>query len=187
MRLMISGNINESCRDAAARFCDAVSRIENVSLTLLSGTTHAYLQDLGMLRDGTRHETIARDRLIHRLEEADVVVLPHGFTGSISAEEYSTMFPTKTIEYLICGRPILAHTPPDCFLTRFLKQHQCALVVDTPDIEALIDAVERLRSDRELGANLVRHALRAAKSFYAPQVAQTLRRHLGRNDYASDL
>jgi hypothetical protein len=187
MRLMISGNINESCRDAAARFCEAVSRIENVSLTLLSGTAQAYLQDLGMLRDGTRHETVARDRLMHRLEEADVVVLPHGFTGSISAEEYSTMFPTKTIEYLICGRPILAHAPPDCFLTRFLKRHQCAFIVDTPNIGALIDAVERLRSDCELRANLVQHALKAAKIFQAPRVAQTLRRHLGRTDYVSEL
>jgi glycosyltransferase involved in cell wall biosynthesis len=187
LRLTISGNINESCRDAAVRFSDAVMRLDNVCLNLLSGTSPAYLQDLGLLRNGVRHETVARDRLMKRLEETDIVVLLHGFSGRISEEELSTMFPTKTIEYLICGRPILAHTPPDCFLTDFLKRHQCALIVDTPSVAALMEAVERLRTDFELRASLVRHALQAGKMFHAPHVAQTLRSALSRNPHASDV
>lgn len=182
LRLMICGNINESCRDSAVRLCEAISKMNNVSLTLLSGTSRADLQDLGLLRNGTAYETVSRDQVISRLEEADIVVLPHGFTGNSAPEEYRTMFPTKTIEYLICGRPILAHTPPDCYLTRFLKQHICALVVDTPSIPAIIEAVERLRADRDLRSNLVRQALHAAEMFHAPRVAIKLRSYLERKD-----
>src|ERR1051325_2241647 len=38
LRLMICGNINESCRDAAIRFAEALQRLKDVSLTVLSGT-----------------------------------------------------------------------------------------------------------------------------------------------------
>jgi glycosyltransferase involved in cell wall biosynthesis len=181
LRLIICGNINESCRDATVRFCEAASRIDNVCLTVLSGTPPAELRELGLLRNGTRHETVSRDEVVKRLEEADIVVLPHGFTGRGSPEEYRTMFPTKTIEYLICGRPILAHTPPDCYLTGFLHKHNCALIVDTASVQALINAIERLRADRELRTDLVRQALRAAEMFHAPRVVTTLRAHFQRN------
>src|SRR5262249_52294238 len=134
LRLVVCGNINESCRDAAVRFSEAVSQMKDVSLTVLSGTPKEEIQQLGVLRDGTGYETVSRDQVLNRLEEADVVVLPHGFSGKSAPEEYRTMFPTKTIEYLICRRPILAHTPPDSYLTRFLKKQKCAFVVDRPSV-----------------------------------------------------
>jgi len=181
LRLTICGNINESCRDATLRICDALSRTEDVSLTLLSGTSRTDLQQLGLLRNGTRHETVSRDEVVRRLGEADIVVLPHGLTGKCSAVEYRTMFPTKTIEYLICGRPILAHTPPDSYLTRFLKEHNCALVVDQPSVQKLVEAVERLRTEPQLRSSLIRGALRAAETFHAPRVAMSLRAYLHSN------
>lgn len=186
LQLTISGNINASCREAAVRFAEAAAQMEAVSLTILSGTPESLLREIGMLRDGTRYGTVSRDELVDRLQQADIVVLPHGFSGDLSADELATMFPTKTIEYLICQRPILAHAPPDCFLTRFLKQHKCALVVDTPSVAALIDAVERLRADAQLRARLVERALQAAKMFHAPQVAQTLRAAVREYAYAGN-
>ena len=118
------------------------------------------------------------NEFLNRLRMADVAVLPHGFTGSFCAEEYRTIFPTKLIEYLFCGRPILAHSPPDCFLTRFLKEWRCALIVDVPDKNAVIEAIERLRSDACLRAELVSNALRTAEMFQATRVAETCRRYL---------
>ena len=175
LRVVICGNINESCRDAAVRFCEAVTQMNDVLLTVISGTPPDQLRELGILRHGTPYETVSRDDVLNRLRAADVLFLPHGFSGKSAPEEYETMFPTKTIEYLISGRPVLAHTPSGCYLTRFLKTHKCAFVVDEPNVAALIDAVESLRSDRELRAGLVQRALRAAQMFHAPVVAMTLR------------
>jgi formate-dependent nitrite reductase cytochrome c552 subunit len=39
----------------------------------------------------------------------------------------------------------------------------------------LMQAIDRLRADAQLRADLVRNALRAAASFHAPRVAATLR------------
>jgi glycosyltransferase involved in cell wall biosynthesis len=182
VRFTVCGNISESCRDAAIRVGAAISQIEDASLTLLSGTHRSYLEKIGLLRNGVRHETVSPDDVLSHLQQADFVVLPHGFSGGYPMEEYRTIFPTRTIEYLICGRPILAHSPPDCYLTRFLREHGCALIVDEPSIEALLEAIDRLRTDHKLRSNLVRNALRTAEIFQAPRVALTVRALLNKNE-----
>lgn len=176
VRLMLSGNINESCRDATARVCEAVARLDDASLTILSATPRAVLERLGLLSNGVRHETPLA--LLPRLREADILVLPHGFTGAYAPEEYRTIFPTRTIEYLLAERPILAHLPADCYLARFLREHDCALLVEEASAEAVIGGIARLRSDGELRSRLVRNALRAAERFQAPRIAATLRARL---------
>jgi glycosyltransferase involved in cell wall biosynthesis len=184
--LILSGNITESCRDAALRVSRAVAQHGHSTLLLLSGTPLSHLEQMGMVHDKVMHGTVSRDVLLAELERADIVVLPHGFDGAASAVEYQTIFPTRTIEYLICRRPILAHALPDCFLTAFLQKHDCALVVDVPETSAVIAAIERLRNDGELRARLVRNALHTARMFHAPRVAATLRGYLALSDRPAD-
>lgn len=180
LRIAISGSIGEACQEATVRICDAIFQTNDVKLTFLTGTPRSYLAKLGFLRNGVRYETVPADQVVEKLRQSDIVVLPHGFTGGYSPEEYRTIFPTRTIEYLICGRPILAHSPSDCFLTRFLIEHECALVVDQPNPLALCKAIETLRSDAALRSRLVRNALKAAEQFHAPRVAEALRSQLER-------
>jgi glycosyltransferase involved in cell wall biosynthesis len=178
LRLLICGSIHENCFDATVRICQAVAQLDDASLTFISGSPPLDLQAMGLLREGDRHETVPHGEVVKRMGEADIVILPHGFTGNFSPEEYRTIFPGRTIEYLLCGRPILAHSPPGSYLTRFLQEQQCALVVDEPSTAALLEAIARLRTDSRLRTELVRNALRAAERFYAPRVAKTLRDHL---------
>ncbi|WP_447603649.1 hypothetical protein [Nitrospira sp. Nam80] len=174
VRVTLSGNINASCVDAAVRSCAALAQL-NGRLTVLSGTPRAYLQQLGILREGVQYETVSRDDIVRRLGEADIVLLAHGFTGPLSQEEYRTIFPTRTIEYLICGRPILLHAPADCYLTRFMEQYRCALIVNEPRVESVRAGIRRLSEDADLRITLVRQALKAAALFRAPVVAGMLR------------
>jgi glycosyltransferase involved in cell wall biosynthesis len=182
LRLTISGNIYEVCRDATQRFCQALSHIEDTELTFLTATPRSYLAQLGLLGENVLCDTAAQDEVVEKLRRADILVLPHGFTGSYSDVEYQTIFPTRTIEYLISGRPILAHAPPNCYLTRFLKENDCALIVDNPSIEQLIGAIRSLRENESLRAKLVRNALTAAERFQAPKVAGVLRERLTGNN-----
>lgn len=176
LRLIFCGNL-VSCRDAAARCAEAVARSPDASLSILSGDDPSQLRQYGLLRPGTTCEMVARDEVPGRLRQADVVLLPHSFEYPEAArDEFRTIFPTKTIEYLISGRPILAHSPADAFLTKFLRENDCALVVDRPDVEALCAAIERLRDDASLRARLVRNALRTARQFQAADVAAEFRK-----------
>lgn len=180
LRFVLSGNINASCEEAVIRVCCAISQIDS-TLTIFSGTAKAHLRQLGILQGNVRHEVVARDVMLKYLAEADIVLLAHGFKGALSKEEYDTIFPTRTIEYLISGRPILAHAPADCFLTKFLRKQRCALIVDIPTVDALLKGIQILREDAHLRSVLVRNALRTAELFRAPVVAASLRAVLERN------
>jgi len=184
MRLIFCGNL-VSCKDAAARLAEAIARSPGASLSILSGDRVGEMQQLGLLRPGTTRETVARDEVLDRLRQADVVLLPHSFEYPEAARnEFRTIFPTKTIEYLISGRPILAHTPADAFLTKFLVENDCALVVDRPDVDALCAAIEQLRSNAALRSRLVRNALKTARQFQAVNVAAEFRRWVDRSGRA---
>jgi hypothetical protein len=180
MKLAICGTVNESCKDAAIRLGEAVASSPDVRLSIYGPNDPNYLRSIGLLRDGMQCATVSREELLRNLRAADVLLLPHGLTGSYAAEEYRTMFPGKTIDYLMSGRPILAHTLSDCFLTRFLRRHDCALIVDQPDVQALRQALEQLRADYPLRRRLVENALKAARQFQAKDVAAELRKWLAR-------
>lgn len=175
LRVALFGNVNASNADAAGRIAHLVQVTADVHLTLFSGTSRGYLEKLGFNGDRITIETVSRDVLLERLRENDIILLPHGFNGAIALEEIATIFPTRTIEALISQRPILAHLPRNCFLAEFLRRHECALVVDEPDLKMLSEALKQLRQDAELRVQLVRRALRAARQFKASIVASHLR------------
>ena len=174
---MMIGSINEGCRDAAQRMWSALKGLSDIRLTLHTNQPRHVLEKWGFLGENVRLSSanVSADLLRNRLQEADFVLLPHGFQGAYSKEEYQTGFPTRTIDYLLCGRPILAHSPPGAFLTQFLKHHKCALVVEEPSESAFFVAVKRLREDAQLREGLVRNALKTADvMFQASTVADDL-------------
>jgi len=175
LHLVILGNPTDACLDAIKRVCEAVSRMPDCWLEFYSGTPRSFFESHGLIGDRIQHRTIPQAELFQRLREADILVLPHGFTGSLSEVEYQTIFPTRTIDYFNSGRPILAHSLPDCYLTRFLRQHNCALVVDRPDPSDLVDAITKLRHDQALQNELIGNAIKVSEMFRASLVAEQLR------------
>jgi len=173
--LAFSGNANPSCLEATRRLCAAIGEMPDVRLRFFTSASEAELVAAGVWTANAERTYLPRAKLIPALSACDVLLLPHGFTGSFHPIEYQTIFPTKTIEYLISGRPILAHTPPGVYLTQFLREWDCALVVDTPELAAVREALHRLLTEAPLRARLVRNALKAAEQFYLPRVAAHLR------------
>ncbi|NDJ76814.1 MAG: glycosyltransferase family 4 protein [Chloroflexi bacterium] len=175
VRLCFSGTLNQSCADAASRMAQMVQEVDGVALQIFTGTPLPAVEKLGFTGSKVTVGTVSRDELIDRLRDSDILLLPHGFTSTFAQEEILTIFPTKVIEYLISGRPILAHMPPDCFLAEFLRRHDCALIVDEPDVTSLKHSLDRLCNDAALRSRLVHNARAAAKQFEAPTVAAYLR------------
>jgi glycosyltransferase involved in cell wall biosynthesis len=68
-------------------------------------------------------------------------------------------FPTKAMDYLRSGRPILVHSPADSYLAWLARREEFAVVVDCPDIAQLAAAMDRLTEDVDLQDKLVRNAL----------------------------
>lgn len=177
LRLAIQGNVNASNWGAAARLAEAIKTFApgEIQCAVYSGTDAAQLKRVGF--DGPQFTAgrVSRDVLLEKLQEADIVLLPHGFSDQMVADEILTIFPTRTIEGLISGRPMLAHLPADCFLNEFLVRHECALIVNEQDTQKVRAAIIRLQTDPALREQLVRRALAAAEEFQAPVVAGDLR------------
>ncbi|MCI0711455.1 MAG: glycosyltransferase [Chloroflexi bacterium] len=177
VRLCFAGSVNTTCADALSRMAAVINRREDVAVTLFTSNTADYLATVGFTEnDRVRFASVPYTVVRRNLKEADILLLPHGFVSKFSDEEIRTIFPTKLIEYLASGRPILAHLPADSFLCDFLRRHECALVVNVPAEAAVEEALDQLIGDEGLRNRLSKNALAAAQMFYAPIVADKLRK-----------
>ena len=170
-----TGNLNESCRDASIRLLKAILKDERNTLHIYSGTPMTVFEKFKISsRNSFHHGFVSLEELSKVLGNYDVMLLPHGFEGGRSQVEYDTIFPTRTIPLLVSGKPILAHTPPQAFLTRFLKQHDCALIVDEKSEESIQLAIEKIKKDKALVSKIVGNAFKASKYFDVRNVYRSL-------------
>jgi glycosyltransferase involved in cell wall biosynthesis len=152
----------------------ALERIDMPSVLLHVYTAQAKeeLQLLGMC--GPKlvlhpHAPYEEVELVQR--SADVLLVPFDFE-SPAAEAIRTAAPGELGDYLASGRPILAVVPTDTFVAWYLRRHDCGLVVDKADAEAVAEAVRRLLEDPDLESRLVANAAARAEEDFDPSWAQ---------------
>jgi hypothetical protein len=175
LRVAFLGTLNESNADAMQRLAAVLVQSRDCQLTIYSGMPEHVFRQLGILGPQVSVTSAAPHEVTAALRRHDVLYLPHGLRGGLSAAEYQTIFPTRTVAYLFAGRPILAHVPAGAFLTQWLREHECAEIVQRPDAGLLHAALERLRRDEARRTLLVRSAAAASRQFQADVVAARFR------------
>ncbi|MBP8725757.1 MAG: glycosyltransferase [Saprospiraceae bacterium] len=183
-RLVFIGTINQSNVEATRRMFQVIARHpERWHLDIYSPSNKNLLEmkyGLDLSSEGIVHRGSVPQEEVHTvLQECDICLLTHGFSGEYSEVEYQTIFPTRTIPLLLSGRPILAHSPPHAFLTRFLAERDCAEIVSVDDPDALEATLDGLIAESGRRALLVRNQLETAAYFYGPDVVARLRTQLG--------
>jgi glycosyltransferase involved in cell wall biosynthesis len=178
LRLAFVGNLNDSNIDAMKRMAELANRRSDCTLTIYSGTSKWFFEKVGIALDRFTFTQLPYDEITAALKQHDILLLPHGFEGGLSESEYRTIFPTRTLSCLLSGRPILAHSPPEAFLTQWIRQHDCAEIVDEPSTVKLEKALDQLVCDASRRRQLAQNALNAARQFRAPVVARRLREYL---------
>lgn len=178
VRLAFVGNLNDSNIDAMRRFTELANRREDCVVTIYSGTPVWFFEKVGIRGPRFHYTRVPYDQITAAIREQDILLLPHGFEGGLGEAEYRTIFPTRTLTYLLGGRPILAHSPPHAFLTDWLRDHECAEIIDQPSTNLLEAGLDRLLSDVSRRRRLVEAAFAAAGQFSARSVAALLRQHL---------
>jgi glycosyltransferase involved in cell wall biosynthesis len=86
---------------------------------------------------------LSKEELLDTQRKSSILFLPQSFESSTPLMIKNNM-PTKTMEYLCSGRPILVHSPADSYLSHLATQHGFAEVVDAPDQEKLKNALLKL-------------------------------------------
>jgi glycosyltransferase involved in cell wall biosynthesis len=116
------------------------------------------------------HQHVPPEQVIEAQNTADILFIPFAF-DSLIPEVIKTSSPGKLGDYLASGTPILAHVPPNSFVSWYLKRHHCGVVVDDDDPHALSVAVQRLSSDIELRRIISRNARKRAMDDFVPKTA----------------
>jgi glycosyltransferase involved in cell wall biosynthesis len=78
--------------------------------------------------------------------------------------KYGTMGNTKLFEYMMSGIPVIC-TDFACW-KEIVDKYNCGICVDPYDIEAISNAIIRLRDNPELALHMGRNARRAAEEIY---------------------
>jgi glycosyltransferase involved in cell wall biosynthesis len=117
--------------------------------------------------------------LLGALSECDLLFLPGAFDAvGRRALVIETMMPTKVLDYLGAGRPILLNCPGRSDLAKLLSMRNAALVVDDPDVEPLRSAIRELVGSAALRAELAEGAHELAKEHQGPESSRRLWRVL---------
>lgn len=96
----------------------------------------------------------------------------------IREDELSTALPTKLVEYLASGRPILAHCPANYALAKFIEKHQCGVVVTTREVRVLAASVQRLLDHGPEVEQMRMNALKAARLFSMDKITSELKQQM---------
>ena len=182
-KLVAIGNFNESNLDATRRFLAAIKDHPKYQLSIYTHVPKLLLQKRGLDTSLFDYKGAVAPEAIHEvLQDCDICVLTHGFSGGYGPIEYQTIFPTRTIPFLLSGKPIFAHSPKHSFLNDFIEENKCAVLVDEPDEKKLLSALDRLVNDSDQQQELVEAARRTAHQFYGPNVAAHLKSMLSKCD-----
>lgn len=178
-KLVAIGNFNESNIDATKRFIEAISSDDRFDLSLYTHVPKVLLQQRGIDTSAVDYKGFIDPEYVQEaLAQYDICVLTHGFTGGYGEIEYRTIFPTRTIPFLLSGKPIIAHSPPKSFLSEFIKEHECAALVEEPEKLKIIETLEKIIDNQNFRNHIIEGAKNTREMFYGPKVAEFLKKQL---------
>ena len=130
-----SGAIYDNNRRQLAELAEVVARNPRLRLKLW---TDASPDDLATRGIGGDRVEIGYEsdygRLLSNLASCDLLYLPLAFYDAPGAtiDSLQYAFPTKSLDYLVCGSPLLVHCPEHFELSRFFAGHNCGHVLNDP-------------------------------------------------------
>jgi hypothetical protein len=137
--LLYSGLIYEPHASAALAFIEATR-----SLSAVNVTWHCNPEGLdGRMRDAGA-QWVSRDDASAAMRETDAFVVLLGRDSPCPLETHGC-FPSKIVDYLAVGRPILAIVPPDSFVDRFTRESGCGISVTDHTATSIRNAIDALR------------------------------------------
>ncbi len=157
LELVYTGNLYDAHEDSARAFLAASDSLSDIRVTLLT-PPHPML-------GGRPARWASRDGALTAMREADVCVLLLGFSTPYPREVHGC-FPSKMVDYLATGKPILAVVPPGCFVDRFVRETGAGITVNTLDTAEIRAAIDALRN-ADLRERLAEAAGRTARQLCA--------------------
>ncbi len=129
----------------------------DIHLSITTGQKRSYLASIGVSAGPglTIEHFPDEDRFSRRMVRADACVVCLAGEGH-SAEDIATALPTRTVESLRFGKPVLAIAPPNAFLSRLVRENDVGIAASPADadgVAAALDALRREQTRRKFSEN----------------------------------
>lgn len=172
-RIVYTGTIYSAQADAVHNLVAALDKGNGAhELHIYTHQAPEQLKELGIAGPHVHvHSHLTQQQSYAAQREADILLLPLAFAKDVRQVIRSSA-PGKLAEYLASGTPVLAHAPEGSFVARFFQKHECGVLADQPDVDALTQALGRL-GDAALRKQLVANALDAAQRFTLGRVRRS--------------
>ena len=172
--VMHSGNVGQSQDvDALLDVADLLRDLPDVVITIVGeGSRKKHLQSETARRGLTNVLFLPyqpKSRLIDSFAAADlfIVSLKRGLAGYI--------VPSKLYGILVAGRPFIAAIEDDSEAAQIAREHDCGVVVEPGDRQAIADAIRRLHADPTRRAQLAANARAAGLVYDRPRAVEAYR------------
>jgi hypothetical protein len=135
-----SGAIYDNNRRQLTELVEVVARNPRLRLKIWTDASPSDLASRGIAGERVDVGYEAEyERLLSHLAGCDLLYLPLAFFDAPGATIHSLQyaFPTKSLDYLVCGTPLLAHCPENFELSQFFAGHNCGHVLNEPGPRAV--------------------------------------------------
>ena len=172
--IVYTGAIYHAHYDAFRNMVSALDRIDepDVKLHLFTVQTVAELESHGICGPKVVcHPHVESSEVPKIIRQADILFLPLAFESPIP-EVIRTSAPGKIGEYLAVGRPVLVHAPGDSFVSWFIRENGCGVVVGERDPAVLSNAIAGILSDASLRISMGERARALARKEFDVTIMQ---------------
>ena len=177
------GDINADRMQSLKLLCNVIEGDSKYELNYFTAKTEKYLRNEGLLIPNSKRAFIHdNDELLLELGKCNILYLPvmQSSDHEERKEQAFTGFPTKTLEYLLCNKPILLHGHREYYSATFCERYNCCYIEDGGS-DALKTALDHLIGDEDLRKELTKNTTRALAYFDGSKVANTFRNELMKN------
>ena len=183
IKIIYTGAIYHANYDCFCNLIQAMDDLPNLNLELHIYTSQApdELETHGIKSNQiVFHAHVPYQEIVEQQLKADILFLPLAFESPIP-EVIRTSAPGKMGEYLISGRPVLAHVPGNSFVANFFTNHKCGWLADQNNAGNLAAVIMQIITQPEQRRLLIQNARKIAALEFSPELAreQLVNRLLG--------
>jgi glycosyltransferase involved in cell wall biosynthesis len=163
--IVYTGAVYDAHLDAFKSFVSCIKKIPDARLHLYTAQPKKDLLKSSILTDQViYHPHLRENDVANVLASADLLFLPLAF-NSPYPEVIRTSAPGKMGEYLQSGRPTIVYAPKNSFISDFFRKNYCGVVVDEQNEQLLIEAIEKIRENKDLVKEIKKNSLKIAREF----------------------
>jgi glycosyltransferase involved in cell wall biosynthesis len=178
-KIGLAGNINYTVYNPLIKIIENIGDDSNFKIKLHTPTDIKSIKH-GLIDSWANnievYDAKTQNILLSSLNACSVLILAlDNRIGEFDEEDFMTQFPTRTIEMLISGTPILLLCPKEYYIAKFFSRWNCGKVVDLKDVVKLKKVLMELCTNEKQKEIYIENAFRASEQFNGEKIAQTFR------------